>query len=224
MPPPLFPYTLPVTITAKYPTTCPVCHAPIRPGDKIEWTKGQKSHHTVCPSPEPAAPETSTAQQASRARQHLLDLLGTAFKLFGEHPAGTHAPDGEHVLLQTNQTLLATERTSAIIGTEWIWYMESAHGVPKLQNIHAADLPLSGWRLSFTSDLAEQLRSLSLATPSERHPPSLSTVIPSHFLRLRSRSFPHHLRSTNMQLTIGVPFLTLALGDTRTLRRSTNRP
>lgn len=37
-----------MTITAKYAATCPCCHGPIRPGDKIEWSKGSKARHTAC--------------------------------------------------------------------------------------------------------------------------------------------------------------------------------
>ena len=38
-----------MTITAKYPGTCPDCHGQIQPGDQVEWTKGAKAHHTHCP-------------------------------------------------------------------------------------------------------------------------------------------------------------------------------
>lgn len=37
-----------MTITAKYPGTCPACNGSIRRGDRIEWTRGQKPTHSTC--------------------------------------------------------------------------------------------------------------------------------------------------------------------------------
>lgn len=37
-----------MTITARYPGTCPTCHQHITPGQQIEWTKGEKPKHTRC--------------------------------------------------------------------------------------------------------------------------------------------------------------------------------
>ena len=37
-----------MTITAKYPGTCSQCHAPIQPGERIEWAKGEPSRHAGC--------------------------------------------------------------------------------------------------------------------------------------------------------------------------------
>ncbi len=37
-----------MTITARYPATCPCCHAAIHAGDQIEWTKGSPARHTAC--------------------------------------------------------------------------------------------------------------------------------------------------------------------------------
>lgn len=38
-----------MTITAKFPGTCPACGGEITPGTKIEWSKGEKARHTDCP-------------------------------------------------------------------------------------------------------------------------------------------------------------------------------
>jgi hypothetical protein len=38
-----------VTIIAKFGSRCPACGNPIRPGDHVEWTHGQKAVHTTCP-------------------------------------------------------------------------------------------------------------------------------------------------------------------------------
>jgi hypothetical protein len=48
-----------MSIVAKYAATCSMCHGAIRPGDKIEWAKGQPVRHTICPTgakPGPVAP------------------------------------------------------------------------------------------------------------------------------------------------------------------------
>ncbi len=37
-------------ITAKFASICPSCRCSITPGDKVEWERGQKATHTVCPS------------------------------------------------------------------------------------------------------------------------------------------------------------------------------
>lgn len=49
-----------MTITAKYAATCPCCKSSIRPGDKIEWSKGSPAKHATCPAPAPA-PARATA-------------------------------------------------------------------------------------------------------------------------------------------------------------------
>lgn len=46
-----------MTITARYPGTCPTCHAPITPGQQIEWTKGAKPRHTTCGASASAVPQ-----------------------------------------------------------------------------------------------------------------------------------------------------------------------
>jgi DNA repair protein RadD len=38
----------PVFIASKYPGMCPACSSPIRVGDAIAWTKGQKPQHSAC--------------------------------------------------------------------------------------------------------------------------------------------------------------------------------
>jgi len=37
-----------MTITARYQTQCPACRQTIRPGEQVEWTRGEKARHTRC--------------------------------------------------------------------------------------------------------------------------------------------------------------------------------
>jgi hypothetical protein len=39
-----------MTIFAKFASTCPKCQHPINVGDKIDWARGQKAAHIVCPA------------------------------------------------------------------------------------------------------------------------------------------------------------------------------
>ena len=40
-----------MTITAKYASTCTSCHRPVTPGQRVEWTRGEKTvRHTDCGS------------------------------------------------------------------------------------------------------------------------------------------------------------------------------
>lgn len=50
-----------MTITAKYAATCPCCKSAIRPGDKIEWSKGSPAKHVSCASKTGSAPTTTVA-------------------------------------------------------------------------------------------------------------------------------------------------------------------
>jgi hypothetical protein len=52
-----------MTITAKYPATCTVCRTPVRPGDKIEWSKGSPVRHANCGG---ATTTTAPARRPSR--------------------------------------------------------------------------------------------------------------------------------------------------------------
>jgi len=52
------------TITAKYPGTCATCSGGIRPGDQIEYAKGQPTRHTRCTS----AVETQASTRSSGRR------------------------------------------------------------------------------------------------------------------------------------------------------------
>lgn len=45
-----------MTITAKYPGTCPCCARAIAAGDRVEWSKGQKARHVSCSAATPAQP------------------------------------------------------------------------------------------------------------------------------------------------------------------------
>lgn len=37
-----------MTITAKFASVCPSCGKPIKPGQQVEWERGQKARHTDC--------------------------------------------------------------------------------------------------------------------------------------------------------------------------------
>jgi len=50
-----------MTITARYPTTCPSCSRPIAIGASVEWSKGAQARHTSC-STSAATPRTSSAR------------------------------------------------------------------------------------------------------------------------------------------------------------------
>ena len=56
-----------MTITARYPATCPSCSQPIAIGASVEWSKGAKARHTSCSTSAPAAatPRTSSARSGS---------------------------------------------------------------------------------------------------------------------------------------------------------------
>lgn len=57
-----------MTITAKFPGTCPTCNSAIRAGDKVEWSKGAKARHTACgaSSSSTTRPQSSTAGRYGR--------------------------------------------------------------------------------------------------------------------------------------------------------------
>ncbi len=38
-----------MVISARYSSTCPLCGAPIRPGDQINWERGRPATHVTCP-------------------------------------------------------------------------------------------------------------------------------------------------------------------------------
>ena len=62
-----------MTITASYPGKCARCGGGIRPGQQIEWQRGQKPYHTACPSEqEPVAhsnPYVPAGVKAASERQ-----------------------------------------------------------------------------------------------------------------------------------------------------------
>jgi hypothetical protein len=39
-----------MTITAKFSSSCPTCHAPITVGERVEWSRGNPARHLVCPA------------------------------------------------------------------------------------------------------------------------------------------------------------------------------
>lgn len=39
-----------MTITAKFSSRCPNCQTAINVGDKVEWNRGERAYHTVCPT------------------------------------------------------------------------------------------------------------------------------------------------------------------------------
>ncbi len=49
-----------MTITARYPSRCATCGAPIIPGQQIEWERGSQPRHTHCPE-QPAESHTHAA-------------------------------------------------------------------------------------------------------------------------------------------------------------------
>jgi hypothetical protein len=52
-----------MTISAKFASQCPVCGQRIYVGTKIEWSKGERARHTICPTgaaKAPAAPRKTT--------------------------------------------------------------------------------------------------------------------------------------------------------------------
>lgn len=53
-----------MSITARYAATCTACQAPIRPGQQIEWSKGQPARHTSCASAA-TAPAAAPAKAAT---------------------------------------------------------------------------------------------------------------------------------------------------------------
>ena len=68
-----------MTITAKYPGTCPTCQKAIQPGQQVEWSKGSKARHTDCAAANsvPTKPTTTTAAPKRRYHQYCADC-GTA--------------------------------------------------------------------------------------------------------------------------------------------------
>jgi len=68
-----------MTITAKYPTICASCHAPIHPGQRIEWTRGEPARHTSCPAATSGAPQPQRRRdggicaECEQPRRHLVD-------------------------------------------------------------------------------------------------------------------------------------------------------
>lgn len=56
-----------MSITAKYAATCATCRGSIRPGQSIEWTKGQPVRHTACGSATAAAPVKGRCGKCGKA-------------------------------------------------------------------------------------------------------------------------------------------------------------
>lgn len=69
-----------MTITAKFPGTCPTCGNHIHVGDKVEWAKGEKARHTDCgaaksaPATQPRPANAATDKQLSALRRMLSRL------------------------------------------------------------------------------------------------------------------------------------------------------
>ena len=55
-----------MTIKAKFSGRCTQCGGEIKPGDQIEWTRGQGSRHTKCPVTDPAVQPAADAITVSR--------------------------------------------------------------------------------------------------------------------------------------------------------------
>jgi hypothetical protein len=56
-----------MSITARYSSVCPTCNQPISPGDQVEWQRGAKAIHVVCPAgTASAAPAAKAARKTSR--------------------------------------------------------------------------------------------------------------------------------------------------------------
>lgn len=58
-----------MTITAKFRGVCSVCGGTIHAGDRIEWSKGEPTRHTACPSEGGAQPAASKAQRKPRTQR-----------------------------------------------------------------------------------------------------------------------------------------------------------
>lgn len=85
-----------MTITAKFPATCPTCGGAIAAGDKIEWQRGTRARHTACPdaaaltpAPRRMASRRSYSQRSSNlcleCRTPLTDFDSTASAVPGYH-------------------------------------------------------------------------------------------------------------------------------------------
>jgi predicted nucleic acid-binding Zn ribbon protein len=69
-----------MTITAKFPSICPVCGGAISPGQQVEWERGQKARHTDCGAAAsapaaPAAPRAITVERVGRRSYFRGDTL-----------------------------------------------------------------------------------------------------------------------------------------------------
>jgi hypothetical protein len=57
-----------MTITAKFPGTCPACGCAISPGTKVEWSRGSKARHVTCgASVSSAAPTPARSTRPRRS-------------------------------------------------------------------------------------------------------------------------------------------------------------
>lgn len=61
-------YNEDMTITARYPGTCPCCSGSITPGQSVEWTKGSAARHTNCAQGIQAAPANTSAPRIQTRR------------------------------------------------------------------------------------------------------------------------------------------------------------
>jgi hypothetical protein len=55
-----------MTITAKFPGTCPACGGYITPGERVEWSKGQRARHLNCSVGRSVAPATQAPADAKQ--------------------------------------------------------------------------------------------------------------------------------------------------------------
>lgn len=70
-----------MTITAKYPSTCPDCDQAITPGQKVEWERGSKARHASCAG---TAPDRGSAPAASSERAITVERVGRRSYLRGD--------------------------------------------------------------------------------------------------------------------------------------------
>lgn len=70
-----------MTITAKFASTCPCCSKPIRPGEKVEWAKGEKARHVACAG---TASATTEAAAAPAGRSITVERVGRRSYLRGD--------------------------------------------------------------------------------------------------------------------------------------------
>lgn len=57
-----------MTITARFPSTCPSCSGPITPGSQVHWEKGQKVRHVSCAAAGAGASSSAAAQAEESAK------------------------------------------------------------------------------------------------------------------------------------------------------------